>query len=150
MEHIGRQFAMAMAKTQNPDADFWTVRSAVNGYYIGSRVDRDLAVETVLAENIKSENIVRAANSSDQLKRLEQRFSGWIQSHGTNTIVGLEEYDPDYSEGSTPLIVFTLDTGTDVFVALWVNIFIILKLGSAMMRIGVSSLSRIRCCPAML
>jgi len=101
MEHLGRQFAIAMATAQNPDADFWAVRSAVNGYYIGSRVDRDPAVETVLAASIRPDDVVRAANSSDQLRQLEQRFAGWIQSHNTSTIVGLDEYEPDYSEGST-------------------------------------------------
>ena len=83
MEHIGRQFAICMAKAQDPDADFWAVRSAVNGYYIGSRVDRDPAVETLLAASIKSDDVVRAANSSDQLRKLEQRFGEWIQSHST-------------------------------------------------------------------
>ena len=101
MEHIGRRFAIWMAKAQNPSADFWSVRSSVNGYYIGSRVDRDPAVEDLLAATIKSDDVVRAANSSDQLQRLEQRFAGWLSSHQTNTIAGLENYEPDYSEGST-------------------------------------------------
>lgn len=101
MEQLGRQFAMVMAKAQNPHADFYTVRSAVNGYYIGSRVDQDTAVEAVLAANIRPHNIVRASNSSDHLQRLEQRFAGWIQSHRTSTIVGLDQFEPDYSEGST-------------------------------------------------
>ena len=101
MEHIGRRFAIAMAKAQNPHANFWSVRSAVNGYYIGSRVDRDPAVEALLTANIKSQDVIHAANSSDQLQKLEQRFSAWIQTHATSTITGLSEYQPDYSEGST-------------------------------------------------
>jgi hypothetical protein len=101
MEHIGRQFAMAMAMTQNPRADFWAVRSVINGYYIGSRVDQDPVVETLLTAIIRTEDVVRAANSNDQLKQLEQRFSSWILRHQTNTITGLEQYEPDYSEGST-------------------------------------------------
>lgn len=101
MEHLGRRFAIVMAKAQNHDADFWAVRSAVNGYYIGSRVDRDYAVETLLADSIKLADVVCAANSSDKLRELEQRFTGWIQSHTSSTITGLEQYEPDYSEGST-------------------------------------------------
>jgi hypothetical protein len=90
-----------MATKQNPIGDFWSIRNQANGYYIGSRVDRDVEVETLLINNITSADIVKAANSGDQLLKLEQRFSSWVQSHQTNTIIGLDNFEPDYSEGST-------------------------------------------------
>lgn len=101
MESLGRRFAFYMAAAQEPKSDFWTLRNRVNGYYIGSRVDRDPDVESLLCRSIQVGQVVRSANSGDQLQKLEQRFSSWIQSHGTNRIIGLDQFEPDYSEGST-------------------------------------------------
>ena len=101
MESIARKFAFYIARQENHSADFFQARNRANGLYIGSRIETDPAFEDNLKYMIRPRDIVEASRSSSQLTKLEQRFAGWIQSHSTNKIQGLENFEADYSEGTT-------------------------------------------------
>lgn len=101
MENIARKFGFFIARKENPDIDFFSARSRTNGLYIGSRIETDHAFEQHLHELVNTEQLVKSVRSSDQLQKLESRFAGWILNHGSNNIIGLDQYDADYSEGTT-------------------------------------------------
>lgn len=101
MEHLARKFGFCVALAENPNADYFQARHRINGLYIGSRIDRDPDFEKSFQHNIKNIDVTQALTKSDQLDKLESRFTDWVLSHETNKITGLESFEPDYSEGST-------------------------------------------------
>jgi hypothetical protein len=101
MERIARRFAYWVASTESPSADFFQSRSRVNGLYIGSRIETDLEFEDWLSTQVSSQEIVKAVASSQHLREFENTFASWVMSHTTNQLTGLDQYQADYSEGST-------------------------------------------------
>ena len=101
MESIASKFAFFVARQENPNATFFQARGRANGLYIGSRIESDTAFENHLSELVSPAEIALACKGSEQLRKIENRFADWILSHKSNTIVGLENFTADYSEGTT-------------------------------------------------
>lgn len=101
MESIAREFGFLFTKAENPDLNFYQIRNIVNGLYIGSKIDKDAETEEYILSQLKSCNIVKSLKSSDQLIQLESRFTNWLLNNTVNTLIGLENYSADYSEGTT-------------------------------------------------
>ena len=101
METLARKFAYAVALAENPTADFYHVRGRAHSLYIGSKVESDIEFSRWLETSVTPMNIASSVKSSGQLTNLENNFTSWVLQHSTNQIHGLENFEPDYSEGST-------------------------------------------------
>jgi len=101
METLARKFAYVVSLAESPDSDFFQARGKSNSLYIGSKVDSDSEFESWLQESITPSEISDSVKSSTALSQLEQNFTQWILGHESNRIHGLEDFEPDYSEGST-------------------------------------------------
>lgn len=101
MESIARKFGFYIAVQENQKSDFFSARNRTNGLYIGSRIETDPVFEANLLRHIIPTDVVNSIKTSNHLQNLENRFSSWLLSHSTNTLVGLDNFTPDYSEGST-------------------------------------------------
>lgn len=94
------QLAKQLAWTviSNKTNDFHSARNLVKHFYSGSRaINNSQVVETVkqlpaVADMIYDHNII---------KKFEQLFSPWLLDNKYNCIVGLENFEPDISQGAT-------------------------------------------------
>jgi hypothetical protein len=96
MESLARKFGHWVAVRENSNCDFFQARQKSAGLYIGSRIDYDPTFNLPAISNL--ENVV---TGSDQLKKFENRFLDWIYQHKSNQVRGLEQFQADYSEGTT-------------------------------------------------
>lgn len=96
MEALIRKFGYWIAVEENPGSDFFQARSRSSGLYIGSRIESDPEFTFPDIGNIQ-----QLATGSNHLRQFERRFLDWIKQHKTNKVTGLEDFEPDYSEGTT-------------------------------------------------
>lgn len=101
METLARKFAYSVALSENPHSDFYHARGRAHSLYIGSKVEEDTGFTSWLQNSITPNEIATAVKGSLHLKEFEQHFTSWILNHSSNQIHGLENFEPDYSEGST-------------------------------------------------
>lgn len=100
MANLGREFAFVMAANLGY-RDFDQARGWANGCYIGSRLDPDPEFECWLGSKISSRDIMASAARSDELDRLESRWSTWISQHKYNHLRNLDLFHADFSQGTT-------------------------------------------------
>ena len=96
MESLARKFGYWTAVAENPAVDFFQARARGSGLYIGSRIESDS--EFQLPNIVVSHSMISGSN---ELLRFESRFLSWLLTHKTNKISGLEQFEADYSEGTT-------------------------------------------------
>jgi hypothetical protein len=96
MEKLARKFGYWIAVRENQHCDFFQARRRSSGLYIGSRINYDPNFTLPSIGNL--ENII---TSSDQLKKFEAGFLPWLQQHKTSKVHGLDQFQADYSEGTT-------------------------------------------------
>lgn len=101
METLARKFAYVIALAENPQSDFYSSRGRAHSLYIGSKVEADLDFTTWLHNTLTTREIAESVKSSSCLIDFENQFTSWILNHNSNQIHGLENFEPDYSEGST-------------------------------------------------
>jgi hypothetical protein len=101
MEHLARKFAYLVALAENRNSKFADVRKKANNLFIGSRVDFDHEFYQHMLDKISPDAVLNASASGNHLSLFENNFADWILSHKTSSIIGLDQYQPDYSEGTT-------------------------------------------------
>ena len=101
MEHLARKFAYLVSMVENNSSLFVDTRKKANGLFVGSRIDFDHDFNRRIVNQISPGELVKAAGSSKELSKFESRFTDWICSHQSSSVIGLEKFQPDYSEGST-------------------------------------------------
>lgn len=93
---VGKQLAWAL--TAAKIADFGQARQSVRDFYSGSRAIAD----PVLIQHVQ--NLPPVSDwiyNHNLLLEFESAFTGWILSHKSNRLTGLEGFVPDISQGAT-------------------------------------------------
>lgn len=81
--------------------NFFDARSTANHIFQGSRAVRDLEV-TDYIKNVFQDNLLdNGLNKWDNLSKFKNSFTDWLQTHQTNTVIGLDQYQMDFSAGTT-------------------------------------------------
>ena len=89
---------MAWAVTLKKIPNFHAARSAVRHFYSGSRAISDKEVLNTINQLPPISNMIY---DYSVLNQFEQEFGPWLQKHNSNTIIGLEHFEPDTSQGAT-------------------------------------------------
>jgi hypothetical protein len=93
---LGQQLAWVVSA--NKDRNYDSCSIAVKNFYSGSRAIADMEV----VESVKKlPAIVDLLHDHNVLSNFENSFAPWIQAHSSNVVSGLENYEPDISQGST-------------------------------------------------
>jgi hypothetical protein len=93
---LGRQLAWIVSASK--DRDYQVCRNVVKNFYSGSRAIADPQV----LESVKQlPPIADMIYDHHILNKFENSFGAWILAHGSNTLQGLENFEPDISQGST-------------------------------------------------
>lgn len=101
MEALARKFAYTVALAEQPQRNFYSSRGRAHSLYIGSKVEEDSEFTNWLQHAITTHDIAESVKSSSCLVSFENQFTEWILNHNSNRLHGLENFEPDYSEGST-------------------------------------------------
>ena len=78
-------------------SDFYLDRNQVRHLYQGSRAIHD----DLILHNINHVLTRNSWHHSDNLTYFKQDFAPWLQDHSSNRITGLEQYQPNFSTGTT-------------------------------------------------
>ena len=77
--------------------DFYQARDQVRYLYQGSRAIRD----ELIMHKVNHALTRNTWQNLDNLTYFKQDFAPWLQEHGSNRIMGLEQYQPNFSTGTT-------------------------------------------------
>ena len=77
--------------------DFYSSRDQVRHLYQGSRAIRDDSISNKISQLLTD----NAWQSADNLNHFKQNFAPWLQEHRSNRIIGLDQYRPSFSAGTT-------------------------------------------------
>lgn len=81
--------------------NFFDARSLANNVFQGSRAVRNSSVTNFLKDIFEDDLISKGLNNYNSLAVFKKSFTDWIQAHSSNTIHGLDQYQIDYSAGTT-------------------------------------------------
>lgn len=93
---LAKQLAWLVVLTKNND--FESCQTATQNFYSTSRAIADKKLIQTLHSLPLIHEIIYDSNL---LLNFENAFSPWLLAHKTNSIKGLEEFEPDISQGST-------------------------------------------------
>ena len=81
--------------------NFFDARSTANHIFQGSRAVRDPEVSDFM-KTIFSDNLLdNGVNHWDNLSKFKNSFTNWLQTHRSSTVLGLDQYQIDFSAGTT-------------------------------------------------
>lgn len=81
--------------------NFFDARSTANHIFQGSRAVRDPNV-TDFIKNIFQDNLLDHGLAQwNNLSKFKNSFTNWLQTHQSNTVIGLDQYQIDFSAGTT-------------------------------------------------
>ena len=99
MHSKSAQLAWAIAaKTSD---NFFDCRNQAHLLFQGSRAIRDQSVVDYIAEIFKKDLLTVGLNQGNNLTEFKHSMLPWIKSHRTNSLIGLEDYQVDFSAGTT-------------------------------------------------
>lgn len=87
---------LAWLISTNKNKNFFKSREESRHLFQGSRAVRNTSV-LELCDLIKKDNVTTTTN----LKTFEITFLNWLQNHSSNTVDGLEKFNPNFSNGTT-------------------------------------------------
>jgi hypothetical protein len=88
---------ISAANTKN----FFDARSTANHIFQGSSAVKDPEVADFI-KNIFQDNLLdNGLNKWDNLSKFKNSFTNWLQTHQSNTVIGLDQYQMDFSAGTT-------------------------------------------------
>jgi hypothetical protein len=90
-------YLIAVKHTTN----FFDARSTANNIFQGSRAVNDSLVNSFLQDVFKDDLLAKGLNDRNNLTNFKTSFTNWIQAHKSNTVQGLDQYQIDYSAGTT-------------------------------------------------
>lgn len=99
MSSQSEQLAWAIAAKTSKN--FFDCRSQANLLFQGSRSIRDPAVVDYITEIFKKDLLTDGLTQRNNLINFKQSMLPWIKSHRTNSLIGLEDYQVDFSAGTT-------------------------------------------------
>lgn len=94
-----KQLSWAIATRQNPD--FFQTRHQAHLLLQGSRATQDPAVTYYINEIFQDDLLRIGLKDSSNLNRFVNQAHHWIKQHQTNSLQGLDQYQRDYSAGTT-------------------------------------------------
>ena len=98
MQSISMAKQLAWAVTAKKIPNFHAARSAVQHFYSGSRAISD----PLIIKQLKDlPHISQMIYDYDVIAKFETSFAPWLQKNQWNTVVGLENFEPDLSQGAT-------------------------------------------------
>lgn len=93
---LAKQLAWSVTSKKIPN--FHAARSAVKHFYSGSRAISD---QEVIATIKQLPPIADMIYDYGVINKFEQSFGPWLQQHSSNSIQGLENFEPDIAQGAT-------------------------------------------------
>lgn len=93
---LAKQMAWTVAQAQN--LSFNDSRVFVKNCYSGSRAINDPDIKAFLSALPAITDLIYQHHS---IAHFEHNFSDWLYTHSTNSIKGLEHFEPDISQGAT-------------------------------------------------
>lgn len=98
MQGIELAKQLAWIVTTKKVSEFGAIRASVKNFYSGSRAISDPA----LVNFVKTlPHISTMIYNYSVINDFEKQFTSWIQLHSSNCITGLEQFEPDISQGAT-------------------------------------------------
>jgi len=98
MNSISMAKQLAWSVTAKKINNFHSARAAVRHFYSGSRAISDQEVVNTIK---KLPPISDMIYDYDVIGKFENKFGGWLQNNQYNTVSGLENFEPDISQGAT-------------------------------------------------
>jgi hypothetical protein len=92
---------LAWAIAAKTSTNFFDCRSQAHLLFQGSRAIRDPKVVDYINKIFKTDLLANGLNQGNNLNQFKQSMLPWIRAHRTNSIIGLEEYQVDFSAGTT-------------------------------------------------
>ena len=92
---------LAYSITVKNAKNFFDARSLANNVFQGSRAVRNSSVINILKDIFEDNLLSNGLNDYNSLTNFKKSFTDWIQAHNSNTIHGLDQYQIDYSAGTT-------------------------------------------------
>lgn len=93
-----RQLAFLLSTKDS--RNFFDARSKADHIFQGSRAVRDVSVNGFI-KDIFVDDLLEKGLKHNHLTEFKSKFTDWLLSHSTSNIIGLDQYDIDYSSGTT-------------------------------------------------
>ena len=81
--------------------NFFDARSTANHIFQGSRSIRDLEVIEFIKNIFEDDLLSHGLNNWNNLSKFKNSFTNWLQTHKSSTVIGLDQYQIDFSAGTT-------------------------------------------------
>ena len=81
--------------------NFFDARSTADHIFQGSRAVRSPEVTDFIKKVFEDQLLDRGLNKSDNLSEFKNLFTNWIAAHESSTVSGLDQYQMDFSAGTT-------------------------------------------------
>ena len=81
--------------------NFFDARSTANHIFQGSRAVRDPKVTDFIKNIFQDDLLDHGLNQWNNLSKFKNSFTNWLQKHQSNTLIGLDQYQMDFSAGTT-------------------------------------------------
>jgi len=81
--------------------NFFDARSTADYIFQGSRAVRDIEINDFIQKIFRDNLLDRGLNKADNLSKFKNSFTKWLQTHESSTITGLDQYQLDFSAGTT-------------------------------------------------
>lgn len=98
MESIAMAKQLAWAVSAKKQLDFNATRAAVQHFYSGSRAIGD--GEIIDHINLLP-SVIKMIYDNDVISKFENNFGSWLENNQYNTVIGLDNFQPDLSQGAT-------------------------------------------------
>jgi hypothetical protein len=90
-------FLISAANSKN----FFDARSTADYIFQGSRSVRSPEVTDFIKKVFENQLLERGLSKSDNLSEFKNLFTNWLLSHNSSTVIGLNQYQIDFSAGTT-------------------------------------------------
>jgi len=97
--HKIRELAYLISASNSKN--FFDARSTADYVFQGSRAVIDQEVTDFIKKIFDNDLLGNGLNKSDNLFKFKNLFTNWLQTHRSSTILGLDQYQIDFSAGTT-------------------------------------------------
>ena len=81
--------------------NFFDARTTADYIFQGSRAVRSLEVTDFIKNIFENQLLNNGLSMPGNLSKFKKLFTNWLQTHKTSTVIGLDQYQPDFSAGTT-------------------------------------------------